>query len=71
MHHALQINQAGLYLDGIEDVEEDGTVVFTDEAMMFYRDIFGYECKRLPLSEVEERAMELQERYLVLTHRSS
>ncbi|GHO61223.1 hypothetical protein KSC_001150 [Ktedonobacter sp. SOSP1-52] len=71
MHHALQINQAGLYVDRIEDIEEDGTVVFTDEAMMFYRDILGYECNRLPLSEVEEGAMELQERYPVLAHRSS
>ncbi|WP_157507587.1 hypothetical protein [Ktedonobacter racemifer] len=46
MHHALKINQAGLYLDGIEDIEEDGTIVFTDEAMMFYRDILGYECDK-------------------------
>lgn len=67
MHHALQINQAGLRLDGIEGIEEDGTVIFTDEATTLYQDILGYECKRLPLTEIEERAQELQKRYSMLT----
>ncbi|GHO49209.1 hypothetical protein KSX_73720 [Ktedonospora formicarum] len=68
MHRALQINHAGLRLDGIERIEEDGTVIFTDEATTLYQDILGYECKRLPLTEVEERAQELQERYTMLAH---
>ncbi|GHO59245.1 hypothetical protein [Ktedonobacter robiniae] len=66
MHKALLINQSGLRLDGIEGIEEDGTVVFTDEAMTLYRDMLGYECNRMPLSETEEWATELQERYLTL-----
>lgn len=68
MHDALQINQAGLLLDGVEGIEEDGAVIFTDEAVTLYRDVLGYECKRMPLLETEERAKELQERYAALAH---
>jgi hypothetical protein len=56
-------NKAGLRLDGIEQIETNGTVVFTDEAVTSYKWLLGYECPSLPLGEVEEWAQELKIRY--------
>lgn len=60
---AEQINKAGLRLDGIEQIETDGTVVFTAEAVTSYKKLLGCECPRLPLRDVEEWAQELKRRY--------
>jgi hypothetical protein len=60
---AQEINEAGLRFDGIEHIDERGTVFFTEEATAMYQRILGYECQSLRLSEVEERAIELQARY--------
>jgi hypothetical protein len=60
---AEHINKAGLRLDGIERIESNGTVIFTDEAVTLYKKLLGYECPRLPLSEVEEWLQELKMRY--------
>lgn len=60
---AEQTNKAGLRLDGIERIEANGTVVFTDKAVMSYKELLGYECPYLPLAEVEEWAQELTMRY--------
>ncbi len=66
LQEAIQINKAGLRLDGIEEIDHNGTVSFTEQSMTIYKEVLGYECKRLPLSEIEERAKELQVRYLAL-----
>src|SRR5258708_3723317 len=50
---ALAINEAGLRLDGIEHIDEHGTVLFTEEAIATYQSILGYQCQSLPLSELE------------------
>jgi len=63
---ALEINYAGLRLDGIEAIDDNGTVSFTEESMTIYREILGYSCQRLPLAEVEDWAKELQARYKAL-----
>lgn len=60
---ARSINEAGLRLDGIERIDDDGTVFFTDEAVSIYQAILGYECQSLPLVEIEERTKELYTRY--------
>lgn len=59
LEDAIEINEAGARLDGIERVEDDGTVVFVDENVKQMRDVVGYECKELKISESEERAKEL------------
>ncbi len=63
LEEAKMINEAGLQLDGIARIETDGTVLFTDEAVSLYRDLLGYTCARLPLSEIELWAQELQRCY--------
>lgn len=60
---ALAMNEAGLRLDGIDHIDEQGTVFFTEEAVATYRRLLGYQCSYLPLAEVDERVKELRERY--------
>ncbi len=59
---AIEINKEGGRIDGIEDIKDDGTVVFCDQNVEYMREIFGYNCKELKLDESEERAKELGER---------
>jgi len=59
LEEAIEINEAGARLDGIERVKDDGTVVYVDENVKLMREVVGYECKELKISESEERAKEL------------
>lgn len=65
---AIRLNQAGLERDGIECIEEDGTVCFTEEAVAIYKSLLGYECQRMPLHEVEYWARDLADRYQAVAH---
>jgi len=60
---AIQINEEAQKWDGIEKIEEDGTVIFTDEAYNAFKDLLGYECKKMKVKETEERVKELDKLY--------
>ncbi len=62
LEEAVEINEAGGRIDGIERVEDDGTVVFVEENVRLMREVVGYECEELRVSEAEERAKELNEK---------
>lgn len=59
LENAIKINEQGARFDGIEAVKDDGTVVYLDENVRNMEDILGYRCKELRVSEVGERAKEL------------
>lgn len=59
LYEAIAINKAGGRIDGIEEIKDDGTVVFLDENVEYMREVVGYECKELRLKDSEERAKEL------------
>jgi hypothetical protein len=63
MEEARKINADAQKKDGVERIETDGTIVFTDQAYGLMREIMGYDCKRLKIEETEERAKELLSRY--------
>ncbi len=63
LEQAILINEDGMKFDGIERIESDGTVYFAEKNMAILKETLGYECKRLPLSEVEYRARELYAKY--------
>jgi hypothetical protein len=69
LEEAVEINQAGLPFDGIEHIESDGTVRFTEKHMAAFKEILGYECRRMPLSDVEQRAKELLAKYEALANK--
>ena len=61
MEEAVRVNEeSGRVGDGIENIKEDGTVVFTEKAVKIYREVLGYECEELKIEESEERAEELK-----------
>jgi len=63
IERAIQINEEAQKWDGIEKIEDDGTIVFTDEAYNTFKDLLGYNCKKMKVEEVEERAKELTKRF--------
>ncbi len=69
LEEAIHINQEGQQLDGIERIEADGTVYFTERNMAILTETLGYHCRRMPLSDVEERAKELRAKYLAFANR--
>jgi hypothetical protein len=56
---AMEINNAGGRIDGIEAIRDDGSVVFCDRNVEYMREVVGYECKVLKIEEAEERSKEL------------
>ncbi len=63
MERAKEINENAQKKDGIERIEADGTVVFTDTAYGVMKEFLDYDCKTFKIEESEERSMELLSRY--------
>jgi hypothetical protein len=61
---AIRLNQEGQRLDGIELIDENGTVYFTEQNMAILKRTLGYDCRCMPLTEVEDWAKELRAKYL-------
>jgi len=59
LQEAIRINQEGARFDGIEEVKDDGSIVFLDENVRNMDEVLGYNCKELRISELGERAREL------------
>ncbi len=59
----IQVNNDCQRFDGIDRIDADGTVVFTEKEMDVMKRMLGYECLRMPLSEVDARAEELGVKY--------
>ncbi len=69
MEEARKINADAQKKDGVERIEKDGTIVFTDEAHGLMKELMGYDCKALRLDEIEERGKELLSCYQALKRR--
>ena len=63
LDEAISINATAQQFDGIERITEDGTVYFVERHMAILKEVLGYECRSMPLTEVEERARELLAKY--------
>jgi hypothetical protein len=61
---AIRLNEGCMEFDGIERIDESGSVYFSDREMSVLKEMFGYECKYMPISEVEGRAKELRAKYV-------
>jgi NAD(P)-dependent dehydrogenase (short-subunit alcohol dehydrogenase family) len=69
LDEAIAINERSHVFDGIERIEEDGTVIFAARSVEIMRDVLGYECDHLPPEEAEDRAHELIARFRALAER--
>jgi hypothetical protein len=63
LDEAISLNTTGQQFDGIERIEDDGTVWFLERHMAVLKGFLGYECRRMPLAEIEGRAQELLAKY--------
>ena len=59
MEQALAINEAGQRADGVERIEDDGTVVYTDKAIQIMKEVLGYDLAPLKFDECDQQAEEL------------
>jgi hypothetical protein len=64
---AKAVNERAQVGDGIERIEDNGTVRFTEAAASVMHEILGYDCKVLHPKDAEGRATELRERLAILT----
>jgi hypothetical protein len=60
---AIALNEDCQRFDGIDRIDPDGTVHFTPREMAIMTRMLGYECLRMPLDEVDDRAAELGAKY--------
>ena len=66
---ASRLNTASQRLDGIDRIDADGTVHFTERPVTVFKELLDYECPRLALSDCEARATELLAKYQALAAR--
>jgi hypothetical protein len=64
---AKAVNERAQVGDGIERIEDNGTVRFTEAAASVMHEVLGYDCKVLHPKDAEGRATELRERLAILT----
>ncbi|KRB49319.1 hypothetical protein ASE04_18605 [Rhizobium sp. Root708] len=70
LEEAIDINRRCQRYDGIESVDDDGTVRTTDASAEIMRDLLGYDCRPYRPDECEERADELAARFADYARRS-
>ncbi len=63
LEEAVSINKEAQKYDGIESIEKDGTVIFTDNSYLIMKEMLGYDCKSLSIKDVEEAAKNLKEAF--------
>jgi len=63
LEKAIEINKRGQVYDGIESIEEDGTVVITDKSADLFKKFLDFDCKRYRVEECEQKYHELDEKF--------
>ncbi|MBI4319328.1 MAG: hypothetical protein HY675_12630 [Chloroflexi bacterium] len=56
---AIKINEESNKFDGVEEIKDDGTIVFTDKVYSAMKEL-GYDCRELPPDDLEARSEELR-----------
>lgn len=69
LEEAIRINEESQRFDGIEEVQEDGSVRFSDHAVQTMRETLGYDCPVLRPEEVDDRSRELVRRFAECANR--
>ena len=63
LEEAIRINEEGQRYDGIEKIDQEGTVHFTGNAFTIMKEMLGYDCKVMKLGETEDRTVELDAKF--------
>jgi hypothetical protein len=59
LEEAIRINEEGQRYDGIDRIDQDGAVHYTEKSVAIMKEIVGYDCKVMKLEETEEQSREL------------
>ncbi|MGL4820881.1 MAG: hypothetical protein ACRC5C_13005 [Bacilli bacterium] len=60
---AIDLNVQGQVLDGVKSIGQDGTIVYSEREMTIVKEIFGYACIQMHVTECEAWAQELAQKY--------
>lgn len=63
LEEAIKINEDSNKIDGIEGIEEDGTIVYADYAHQILKEMLGFDRKTFKVEESLEVAFELMAKY--------
>ena len=69
LEEAVKMNEESGRLDGIERIEEDGTVVFTDYAVEIMREILKFDCPTFKPEDSYDLALEMMRKYKELAEK--
>ncbi len=64
MEEAVRINEEGQRYDGIDRIDEDGTVTYAEKSVEIMKKMVGYDCKVMKLEETEEQSKELGQKFM-------
>jgi hypothetical protein len=62
LEEAVKTNIEAMKFDGLEEIKDDGTIVFSNETVKAFREKFGFDCPELKVSDWETKAEELSRR---------
>lgn len=63
LKEAIRINEEGQRYDGIEKIDQNGTVTYAEKSVAIMKEMIGYECKVMKLEETEEQSRELDRKF--------
>ncbi|OEU54091.1 MAG: hypothetical protein BA862_10490 [Desulfobulbaceae bacterium S3730MH12] len=71
LEQAIKVNEKAGQLDAIEEIKDDGTVVFADYTYDIMKDSLGFDCKSFIPADSEKLAREQMERFRELIEKYS
>jgi hypothetical protein len=60
---AIHINEEGQRYDGIDRIDQDGTVHYTENSVAIMKEMVGYDCKVMKLEDTEQQSRELDHKF--------
>lgn len=63
LEDAIRINNEGQSFDGVESIQNDGTVVITEKSASIFKKLLDFDCSTYKVNEVESKAKELSEKF--------
>ena len=63
IEEAIRINEEGQRYDGIDRIDQDGTVHYAEKSVAIMKEMVGYDCKVMKLDETEEQSRELDRKF--------
>jgi len=63
LEEAIRINNEAQSFDGVESIQDDGTVIITDRSAGIFKELLDFDCKSYGVQDCETKAKELDEKF--------